>query len=260
MRILLTNDDGIGAPGITALAEALAGRHQVAVAAPASEQSGTAHAVTVHQYVEVSEHKEMKEKGIAAWSIGGTPTDCVKLYLEALVPKNQRPELLISGINKGANLGTDVLYSGTVGGAMEGIMHGVPSIALSLDAHSELSFEETAAMFAERLEWICGEAGKEFFLNVNFPKKLRKNPPEFVWASLGHRDYKNAFDRVEKNGRIYYYVGGDPFDWDEGEQTDTRSIQAGLVTMTPLILDMTDIPALRARGIASGFSGRLAES
>lgn len=261
MKILLTNDDGIGAPGLRALVEALAARgHDVVVAAPAAEQSGMAHALTVHRDIEVRDYDGFGEKAVEAWSIDGTPTDCVKVYLEALTKRENWPGLIISGVNKGANLGTDVLYSGTVGGALEGYMHGIPAVALSLDVHSSLSFEETAGIFAEKLPWLFEEGGDDFFLNVNFPKELRNGKAEFVWASLGHRDYINAFDRIERDGKLYYHIGGTIYDWDNDEDTDIRRTETGFVAVTPLIVDMTDVPALRARGISPRFSGRLAES
>ena len=169
----MTNDDGIDAPGLAALAKALSTAHEVVVAAPAAEQSGMAHALTVHRDIEVCAYGGLGEVVAEAWSIDGTPTDCVKIYLEAIAKREDWPELVISGVNKGANLGTDVLYSGTVGGALEGYMHGIPAIALSLDVHSSLSFDETSAIFAHKLPWIFGQAVDDFFLNVNFPKQLR---------------------------------------------------------------------------------------
>ena len=257
----MTNDDGIGAIGLRALAEALAARgHDIVVAAPAAEQSGMAHALTVHRDVEVCVYDGFGEKAVEAWSIDGTPTDCVKVYLEALAKREKWPGLIISGVNKGANLGTDVLYSGTVGGALEGYMHGIPAVALSLDVHSSLSFEETAAIFAEKLPWLFKEGGDDFFLNVNFPKELRNGKAEFVWASLGHRDYLNAFDRIERDGKLFYHIGGAIYDWDNDEDTDICRTAEGFVTVTPLIVDMSDVPSLRARGIIPRFSGRLAES
>ena len=261
MRILLTNDDGIGAPGLHALAEALAAHgHEVVVAAPAKEQSGMAHALTVRRDIEVRADEGFGHAATEAWSIDGTPTDCVKIYLEAMAKRENWPELVISGVNKGANLGTDVLYSGTVGGATEGYMHGVPAVALSLDVHSSLSFDEAAAFFADKLSWIIRQAGTDFFLNVNFPKQLRDGKAEFVWASLGHRDYRNAFDRIERDGRLYYHIGGEIYDWDNDEDTDIRRTEAGFVAVTPLTVDMTDIAALKERGIEPRFSGRLAEA
>ena len=138
-------------------------------------------------------------------------------------------------------------------------MHGVPAVALSLDAHSSISFEAVAAMFAERLSWIFEEAGNDFFLNVNFPKFLRNGgKTEFVWASLGHRDYINAFDRIERDGKLYYHIGGSSYDWDNDEDTDIRRTEAGFVSVTPLTVDMTDVVALRKRGMQPHFSGRLA--
>ncbi|MBR1761449.1 MAG: 5'/3'-nucleotidase SurE [Schwartzia sp.] len=259
MRILLTNDDGIGAPGLHALVGTLAAEHEVYVAAPAAEQSGMAHALTVHRDIEVCTCQAFGDKVVKAWSIDGTPTDCVKICMEALEQREIWPELVISGINKGANLGTDVLYSGTVGGAMEGYMHGIPAIALSLDAHSSLPFGEAAAQFAEKLPWIFEQAGRDFFLNVNFPKTLRNGEAKFVWASLGHRDYINAFDRIERDGRLYYHIGGEMYDWGNDEDTDIRRTEAGFIAVTPLTVDMTDVAALKKRGIAPRFSGRLAE-
>lgn len=260
MRILLTNDDGIGAPGLAALVEALLAAHEVIVAAPAVEQSGMAHALTVHRDIEVRAYEGFGRKCAEAWSIDGTPTDCVKIYLEALAKRDVWPELVVSGINKGANLGTDVLYSGTVGGALEGYMHGIPAVALSLDAHSSISFEETATSFAEKLKWLFEESGDDFFLNVNYPKELRAGRAEYVWASLGHRDYINAFDRIERDGRLYYHIGGEIYDWDNDKDTDIRRTEEGFVAVTPLTADMADAIALRQRGISSRASGRLAES
>ncbi len=260
MRILLTNDDGIDAPGLRALVGTLSAGHEIFVAAPAAEQSGMAHALTVHRDIEVRAFHGFGNMAAEAWSIDGTPTDCVKVYLEALANRETWPELVISGVNKGANLGTDVLYSGTVGGALEGYMHGIPAVALSLDVHSELSIGETATIFAERLSWIFEQAETDFLLNVNFPKALRGEEAEFVWASLGHRDYINAFDRIERDGRIYYHIGGEMYDWDNDEDTDIRQVEAGFVSVTPLTTDMTDVSALRAKGISPRFSGRLAEA
>nr|MBO6294416.1 5'/3'-nucleotidase SurE [Schwartzia sp. (in: firmicutes)] len=261
MKILLTNDDGVGAPGLHALVEALAARgNKIAVAAPATEQSGMDHALTVHRDIEVRADGGFGNVAAEAWSIDGTPTDCVKIYLEAIAKRKDWPGLIISGVNKGANLGTDVLYSGTVGGALEGYMHGIPAVALSLDVHSSLSFEETAAIFAEKLPWLFKEGGDDFFLNVNFPKELRNGKAEFVWASLGHRDYLNAFDRIERDGKLFYHIGGEIYDWDNDEDTDICRTAEGFVAVTPLIVDMTDVPALRARGVIPRFSGRLAES
>lgn len=261
MRILLTNDDGIGAPGLHALTEALSAHgHEIVVAAPAKEQSGMAHALTVRRDIEVRAYEGFGKASVEAWSIDGTPTDCVKIYLEVMARRERRPELMISGINKGANLGTDVLYSGTVGGATEGYMHGVPAIALSLDAGSALSFEETAGIFAGKLPWLCEESGDDFFLNVNFPKSLRDGKAEFVWAALGHRDYRNAFDRIERDGRLYYHIGGEIYDWDNDEETDIRRTEEGFVAVTPLVVDMTDAEALRQRGVSPKECGRLTES
>ena len=240
MRILLVNDDGFQAKGIIELGKALAKEHEVIIAAPAENQSGMAHAFTVHRELELVRHGEMEKKyGFAeVWSITGTPTDCVKLYLEAITTK--KPDLIFSGINIGSNLGTDVLYSGTVGGAIEGFLHDITSIAVSLDIESEITYAETAA---DVVEYTCAylqQQEKKSLLNINFPKKFCGNKPEFVYTQLGHRDYRNAFQRIEREGRVFYRVGGEIYDSGNTEATDIVAVEKGLVSVTPLQLDMTD--------------------
>ncbi len=245
MRILLSNDDGVKAMGIEALAAALAVRHEVVVVAPAAEQSGMSHALTVHKKMELSHYAPLEDKyGITALQLAGTPTDCVKLYLEALAVE-EGPELVISGINHGANLGTDVLYSGTVGAALEGYLHQIPALAVSLDAASEISYTTTAEMVAEQLEFFLGQEPEPCFLNLNFPKRFSDLQPRFVFTKLGNRDYLNAFQKfTEPDGRVYYQMAGEIYDTNNDQATDIHAVEQGYISVTPLQTDLTNYLSL----------------
>ena len=247
MRILISNDDGVAAPGLAALVKELCRHHEVAVAAPTEEQSGMSHAFTVHKRIYVTRYEPLETKcsGVVAYSIGGTPTDCVKLYLEGLA--EETPELIISGINHGANLGTDVVYSGTIGAALEGWLHKIPAIAVSLDKKSEISYDEVAAILSERLPKFFADEELPFFLNINFPVRFSTPEPDFVYAVLGGRDYKNAFSRHEEDGKVYYVVGGEAYDTDDHALTDIYAVKHGRISVTPLISDITDYYHLSGR-------------
>lgn len=232
MKILLTNDDGIDSKGLWAMARALNKNFEVAIAAPARQQSGMAHAFTVWQKIEYWR----VEDEIEAWAIDGTPTDCVKFYIEEIA-KNEKISAVISGINDGANLATDVLYSGTVGGALEGFLHDIPVLAVSLVKNSMLTFDEVAEVatkfFAEKMQ-----GGEIFFDNLNFPKKYRAGNPEFKSARLGKRDYKNAFICTTENGKNFFEIRGEVYDIDKGEGTDIFAVENGFVSVTPLHFDV----------------------
>jgi len=248
MRILLSNDDGIRAEGIRALAEALCTRHEVVLCAPMHEQSGMAHALNVHKRMEVARDEEMERRcPVEAWMVDGTPTDCVKIYLEAIA-EGKKPDMVLSGINHGANLATDVLYSGTVGAAMEGYLHGIPSAAVSLDRWSKLAFSEVAGIAGAYLEQMAEECEKPFFLNVNFPKEFSQEGPRFVFSQLGKRDYVNAFRKeTDADGRTYFTVAGDIVDLDKGDATDIHAVECGFIAVTPLHADLTDYVTLDER-------------
>lgn len=233
MKILVTNDDGIDGAGIWAMARALQEKNfEVAIAAPMRQQSGMAHAFTVWKKIE---YRRVEDK-IEAWSIDGTPTDCVKFYLEEL-GKGEKISAVISGINDGANLATDVLYSGTVGGALEGFLHDMPALAVSRDKHSEISFEEVAKVTANYFsEKILGE--EIFFHNLNFPKTFRAGVPKFKSARLGKRDYLNAFVKFNENGKNYFEIRGEIFDIDKSEGTDIFAVEQGFISVTPLHFDV----------------------
>ena len=230
MKILLSNDDGIDGEGLWAMARALKKDFEVVIAAPMRQQSGMAHALTLGRKLE---YKHEKNSDFEIWTIDGTPTDCVKFYLEA-VDVDKEICAVISGINHGANLATDVLYSGTVGAALEGALHDIPALAVSVDVHSEISFdsvaEETAKYFLTRMR-----REEIFFNNINFPKKYRAGYAEFKLARLGKRDYINPFAKhTDDEGRFFFEIRGEIFDSDVAEDTDIYAVNHGFVSVTPL--------------------------
>ena len=245
MKILLTNDDGINGEGIWALVRALKDRgHEITIAAPFNQQSGMAHALSVLREIE---YKRFDNPECEAWTFDGTPTDCVKIYLEGM--SSTQFDALISGINDGANLATDVLYSGTVGAALEGFLHDIPSLAVSRDKNSEIPFDTCAAATVDYLEKILRVRQEPFLHNLNFPKKFRADKPEFISTRLGRRDYINAFtSRTDDAGRAYFKIGGTVLDIDTSEGTDIFATTRGYISVTPLHADAADydeIVALR---------------
>ena len=241
MKILLTNDDGINGAGIWALAVEFKNRgHEVTIAAPLNQQSGMAHALSVLREIE---YKRFDNPEFEAWTFDGTPTDCVKIYLEGMTDK--KFDAVISGINDGSNLATDVIYSGTVGAALEGFLHAIPSLAVSVDKNSTIEFETCAAATADYLEKILSVIEEPFLHNLNFPKKFRADKPEFRSTRLGRRDYINAFtSRTDDTGRAYFRIGGTICDLDAGEGTDIHATQNGFVSVTPLKIDVANYDAL----------------
>lgn len=242
MRILITNDDGIQSPGLEALVKVLHKEHEVIVAAPASQQSAKAHAITVRERLYVEEYAPLQEAyGIKALAISGTPADTVKLYVEGIIQRNSalKPDLVISGINDGSNVGTDILYSGTIGAATEGYVQGVNGLAVSLDYNAEYDFEVVAKEIAARLYLLFPVGCGKTLLNINFPKRLAQQP-KWLWCRQGVRDYANAYQpHHDENGRLYYVVGGGPLDGGNPEDTDVMVTLAGNIAVTPLQLERT---------------------
>lgn len=233
--VLVTNDDGIAAAGLAALAEALAPLGDVYVVAPEREQSTVGHALTLHRPLRVD------RLGDKRFAVNGTPSDCVNLAVLGLLPAE--PTLVVSGINHGSNLGDDVTYSGTVSAAMEGTLLGIPSIAVSLVA-PEQSFEEAgkiARLLAMRT-LVEGLPAKTL-LNVNVPGG---RPKGIRFTRLGHRVYKEkAVEEKDPRGKTYYWIGGGPPQWDNREASDIMAVEDGYAAVTPLHLDLTHYGALR---------------
>lgn len=242
MKVLLTNDDGIHGAGLWALVDALKSRgHDVIIAAPFNQQSGMSHALS---FLREIEYKRF-DADCEAWTFDGTPTDCVKIYLEGM--SSDKFDALISGINDGANLATDVLYSGTVGAALEGFLHAIPSLAVSRDKNSVIPFDVAATATVDYLEKILRVQNEPFLHNINFPKNFRTGKAEFKSTRLGQRDYVNAFtSRTDDEGRAYFRIGGTIFDIDAAEGTDIHAVNRGFISVTPLQSDVGDYDAMVA--------------
>ncbi len=233
--ILVSNDDGIHCEGLRALSDGLASLDEVVVVAPDRERSAVSHSLTLHRPLRVEELR-------AGWyAVNGTPTDCVLLGVNALLP--ERPRLIVSGINRGANLGDDLHYSGTVSAAMEGTLLGIPSIAFSLAARKDFRYGP-AARFAERLAAYVLACGlpEGTLLNVNVPPTEEGELPRgFRLARHGRRRYSDTIaEKIDPRGRTYYWIGGDEVDGPADEGTDFAAIAAGLISVTPIHLDLTN--------------------
>lgn len=239
MRILLTNDDGINAPGIQALWTELSSIAEVEVVAPDSERSAASQAITVHHPIRVDRHC-LKQPNICAWRVGGTPTDCVKLAIETLLTK--RPDYVVSGINQGANLGTDVLYSGTVSAAIEAAMHGIPAIAVSLDSWELFDFGPAARFTKKLIQSMKNRTlPRNTLLNVNVPAISEDNYKGVAVTKLGVRKYDNTFvKRLDPRGRDYYWMGGSIVDSDNDDDSDIVAVSQGKISVTPVHFDLTN--------------------
>ncbi len=239
MRILLTNDDGVHAEGIHALAKALSSLGEVFVAAPDRERSAAGHSITVYEPIKVMKTEVPGTAG--AWGIGGTPVDCVKLAVSRLV--GDPVDLVVSGINYGPNLGKDVLYSGTVSAAAEGTILGIPAIAVSLNVWDEKANFEFAALFARQLIRSSVRNGMTHstLLNVNIPNLSREQVKGIRITKLGNRNYKNLFEeRKDPRGNTYYWMGGGIKKEIQDEESDVLAVEQGFISITPVHLDLTD--------------------
>ena len=230
-RILITNDVGIYSEGIRKLANALRPLGDVIIVAPDREQSAASHALTLNRPLRLLQLEENE------WIVDGTPTDCVNLAVLKLM-KDARPDIVVSGINFGPNLGDDVTYSGTISAAFEGALLNIPSIALSALVGEHFSFNRCAEFAAELTRYILEQPRNPgIILNVNFPVTEFKGVRV---TRLGKRIYsEGVIERLDPRGRKYYWIGGDAPTWHPGEGTDFEAVQNGLVSITPLHLDLT---------------------
>ena len=244
MRILVSNDDGIHAPGIQVLASTLATEHEVHVVAPDRERSATGHALTLHKPLRL---EEVPIPGTASSRcVNGTPADCVKLALGALFV-DRMPDLVVSGINRGPNLGVDVIYSGTVSAAVEGtILLGRPCVALSLASFSDLGYEK-GALFA--LDLLRAMEGRTMppgtLLNVNIPAIEIGDIAGVRVTRLGRRRYNDAFERrIDPRGKVYYWLAGEAEDIDEAPDTDVTAIRDNCISVSPIHFDLSHLSSL----------------
>lgn len=238
MRILVTNDDGIDSPGLTALADALKAIGEVWVVAPDRERTAVAHAVTLHKPLRL--HRVAPR----TFSVNGTPVDCVNLALLKVMPKP--PAIVVSGINKGVNLGDDVLYSGTVSAAMEGTILGVPSIAVSQEGRETFRFP-VAADYAARIVRLVLAQGlpDETLLNVNVPNRALRAIKGVRVTCLSRRSFHNPIiEKLDPHGRKYYWIAGTRVSWSRSKNADHEAIEEGRVSITPIHLDCTNYALL----------------
>lgn len=241
MRILISNDDGIHAQGMRILAERLAleKENQVYVVAPDRERSATSHAITVHKPLRVQE-VPMGENIKGAWATSGTPSDCVMFALGAIM--DPPPEIIISGINRGANLGNEIIYSGTVSAAMEGCICGFPSIAVSLAIAKAYHFA-TAAEFIARLVKLTPQTQipKHTMLNINVPDLPLDDVKGVVVTEMGFRSYSQSWEkRIDPRGKLYYWYSGQVIETPALDTTDVWAVANGKISVTPVSFNMTE--------------------
>jgi 5'-nucleotidase len=233
MRILVSNDDGVEAPGLRALAEGLAPLGEVVVCAPDREQSATSRSISLHRPLRIEKLPPWGE--IERWAVDGTPTDAVYIGLNHVL-KNRRPDLVASGINRGPNLANDVHYSGTVAAAMEGCFGGIPSFAISLIRSRDYA---NSARFAADLAGQIGKHGLPpgTLLNVNVPRE----PQGVQITRIGKRSYlASVVEKLDPRGRAYYWIGGDEQAHENVPGSDCNAVfDRRLISVTPLHLDLT---------------------
>jgi 5'-nucleotidase len=239
-RILVTNDDGVTSEGLAALAAALEPLGEVTVVAPAKEASAVGHALTLHFPLRLERLDERR------YAVDGTPTDCVNVGV-AIVLKGL-PDLVVSGINKGWNLGDDVTYSGTVSGALEGALLGVPSIAVSLKRTREKMDFTDAARAAARIAEIVLRKGlpSRTFLNINVPRRVRHGFKVTVQAKRNH--VTSVSERVDPKHRAYYWIDEAQDEWEAHDRSDYQAVRDGYISVTPLQPDLTAHDALTLVG------------
>lgn len=263
MKLLISNDDGIFALGVRTLANTLAeAGHQITVVCPDRERSATGHGLTLHDPLRAQRVESTFDPTIQAWSCSGTPSDCVKLALGALL--DGPPDMVLSGINHGSNLGTDVLYSGTVSAAMEGVIEGIPSIAFSLSSYSSQSFQPGADFARSLLDQLSEHPLPHLaLLNINIPAVPAEEIAGVVMTRQGVRRYFDTFERrTDPRGKTYYWLAGEVLqevseaeleqagmsglkasggdvEWFRKTPTDVQVIRQNYITITPLQYNLT---------------------
>ncbi|HEY6190039.1 MAG TPA: 5'/3'-nucleotidase SurE [Pyrinomonadaceae bacterium] len=238
-RILLTNDDGIFSDGLIKLEEALREVGEVYTVAPASEMSGASHSLTLARPLRIRRIDERH------WMVDGTPTDCVTLALNKILGQDELPDICVSGINHGGNLGDDATYSGTVAGALEATILGVPGLAFSLVARENFDFTEAARFAVTAVRKALTERMPEgTLLNINIPAGTIKG------VRVTRQGLKNArpviSEHIDPRGKPYFWIGEEYFSSDSEDGTDYHAIEQGYISVTPLKSDMTDHRALTA--------------
>jgi 5'-nucleotidase len=245
MRILCTNDDGLHSHGLDVLIEACAAIGEVWCVAPDREQSATSHSLTLHRPLRPI------PRGVRRWQVDGTPTDCVVLALGALL--TPPPAFVVAGINHGPNMGEDVLYSGTVAAAMEGLILGVPGVAVSFAGQDQDLIPGYRDLLVRLLTRILGVTPypPDMLLNVNLPPVPADQVRGVRVTTLGKRIYAESLSKMHDPwGREIYWIGGGRLDWSGGPDVDFQAVQDGYVSVTPLDLDLTSYGSLE---VVSGW-------
>ena len=236
--ILVTNDDGVYAEGLSALADAMTPLGEVAVVAPATEQSAVSHSLTLRSPLRVNRVAEGR------FAVEGTPTDCVLLAIHNLLGRT--PDLIISGINHGTNLGDDVTYSGTVSAAMEGTLNNILSVAVSLEMGPHCTFTEAGALIRPVVQRVLAEGlPKDTLLNINIPNCRPADQAGYAWTTQGRRTYGDVIvQKADPRGRPYYWIGSGKPIWTHTHGTDVEAVREGKVSITPVHLNLTNFEAI----------------
>jgi len=240
LLILLTNDDGIYAPGLAAMERELRRMGEVYVVAPTKEQSGVGHSITYLTPLIVKEVYDGNQRW--GWAVEGSPADCVRIGASEICP--QRPDLVVSGINSGLNAGINVLYSGTVAAAIEGAFFGITSVAVSVEFDEHAQFDKAARLARTIIEQVLGQKGPAPQLyNINIPTAALAGPPKLRVVPMDVAQYGERFEkRIDPWGRVYYWATGLPRPPVADRETDLTAMSKGCVTLTPLHYDMTQRP------------------
>ncbi len=235
VRILISNDDGINSKGLHRLHEALSTLGEVFVVAPDRDQSAVSHSLSLYRPLrldEVTDH---------VYTVDGTPTDCINLAINGIL-HDLKPDLVVSGINKGENLGDDITYSGTVSAAMEGTLLGVPSIAVSLAGKNDYNFEAACHYCVKISKYVLkNKLPKDTLLNINIPGISKSDIKGVMVTRQGKRLYEEpVVEKTDPRGRKYYWIGGDALGFIHIENSDIAAVNDGYVSVTPITLDLTD--------------------
>ncbi len=249
MNILLTNDDGILAPGISALAGAVSDMGKIIVVAPETTQSAAAHSITLNDPLVCT--KVELANGVKGFSVNGRPADCVKLALVEILPKESelfdKPDIVISGINAGANVGINVLYSGTVAAAIEAAFFNIPAMAISLAIRDKLNFDCASEIARNVIRKIIdsGLLTPGSVINVNIPECEDGKPKGIKVVPQSTQAGIDRFEkRIDPRGRVYYWLAGDNYPIKDNQETDSIALKDNYVTITPLMFDLTSYPQL----------------
>jgi len=235
MLFLLTNDDGINAAGLSMLARQMKRMGDCLVVAPDREQSASSHSLTLTRPLRLTKNENHH------YAVDGTPTDAVMIALHGILKNKKMPDLLISGINRGPNMGDDVTYSGTVAAAIEGCILGIPSLAVSLADWEADDYLPAARAVVKIARWVLKKGlPKNSFLNINLPYLGREPYKGMKITRLGRRVYNDSIiEKTDPRGKKYYWIAGDPV-WSDLDGSDYAAVSRGLVSISPLKLDMTD--------------------